>query len=84
MCIRTKDLKIATNKPCYLTHPKRNDEIDDVLLDTANQLELSKQDLILWATSFRSYDFLEELGDSLSEIENRDFQKELHILQCVA
>jgi hypothetical protein len=58
--LRTIDLNVKTKHDCYLNHPIRlqNDEIDDVLLDSANQLEISRVDLITWVTSKRSHEFI--------------------------
>jgi len=75
MCLRTTDLKVKNVKHnCYLTHPKRDEDLDDVLLDCANQLELSKTDLVQWVTSPRSWFFIEtepepEVSDFVQEFD---------------
>lgn len=64
MCLSNKDLnRIKAIHNCYLTHPNRTDDTDDVLLDSVNQLELSRKDLIEWVTSKRSWFLLENEPD---------------------
>lgn len=80
MCLRNSDLNIKTKNKCYLTHPNRNEDIDDVLLDSANQIELTKKDLIAWTTSPRSWLFFEqepepEVSDFLKEFERCDYSR---------
>jgi hypothetical protein len=69
VCLRNADLKIKTTHNCYLTHPYRNEDTDDVLLDSANQLELSRKDLVGWVISERSWTFI----DTEPEPEISDF-----------
>jgi hypothetical protein len=76
MCLRNEDIdsikEITQN--CYITHPLRNDDTDDVLLDTANQLDLTRKDLIEWITSDRSWQFMCEANSS--DLDVSDFLKE--------
>lgn len=58
MCLTYKDLNVQSAHNCYLTHPSRNDDTDDVILDAANQLFLSKKDLMAWVTSEQSWVFM--------------------------
>lgn len=77
MCLRNADLEIKKIPgKCYLSHPNRNEDIDDVLLDSANQLEIDRTDLIQWVTSIRSWYFI----DLEPEPEVSDFFRELESL----
>jgi len=78
MCLRNSDLNITTIRPCYLTHPARNEDTDDVLLDTANQLDLTRRDLVQWVVSKSSWHFMSEFAQQ--EIDVNDFSKELERL----
>lgn len=80
MCLRNADLAVEATSPCYLNHPKRDDDIDDLLLDVANQLELSRKDLIRWVKSPRSWKFMYELSEV--EIDMLDFEREFNPLLC--
>lgn len=80
MCLKNSDLNIKALHSCYLTHPARNEDTDDVLLDTANQMELSKGDLIKWVTSKKSYKFMDEFEDE--DLEVTDFSREFDPLLC--
>ena len=77
MCLKNADLdnikEIADN--CYLNHPERSDDSDDVLLDAANQCEMMRQDLIKWTTSARSFCFMDEI-ENIDDIDVSDFMKE--------
>jgi hypothetical protein len=64
MCLSNEDLeRVQAIHDCYLTHPNRTEDTDDVLLDSANQRELSRTDLIEWVTSKRSWFLLEHEPD---------------------
>ena len=77
MCLKNADLEnINAIHECYITHPLRSDDSDDVLLDTANQLEMTKRDLIKWATSKKSYEFMNSI-ENIDEIEVWEFREEL-------
>lgn len=78
MCLNYKDLDITPNKNCYLTHPQRNEDLDDIVLDAANQLDLSKQDLTSWLTSSSSWDFM--MNAEQIELETEDFSNEFYKL----
>ncbi len=69
-----KDL-IKSKEQCYLTHPKRDDDTDDMLLDVANQFRLSKQEFNSWVADKRSWAFMEEFLDI--DLEVSDFLDEL-------
>lgn len=77
--LRPLDLQInAQNSPqgaCYLNHRSRSEELDDTLLDAANQIDLDKKDLRRWVNSSRSADFLNTFHGL--EIETTDFLTEL-------
>jgi hypothetical protein len=79
MHLRLSDLD--DNKPkseCYLTHPFRSEDTDDVLIDVANQFELSKRDLSVWSTATSSWKFMENLEGC--EVDLTDFIRELDSL----
>lgn len=79
MCLRTTDLEVKNiTRDCYLTHPSRNEDTDDALLDVANRLEMSRKDLIEWITSPRSWYFIETESDP----EEMDFLHEFESLLC--
>ena len=83
MCLNYKDLDIATSKipntkHCYLTHPKRDGDTDDVILDAANQLDLSRKDLVTWITSYTSWEFMRRVNNM--ELEVEDFSYEFYKL----
>jgi len=58
---------------CYITHPKRCDDTDDMVLDAANQLQLSKKYFITWLTSEASWECMEDEDDC----DNIDFYAKL-------
>ena len=78
MCLSYNDLNIKATGNCYLTHPNRNEDLDDVVLDAANQLELGKQDLIAWITSSSSWRFMKKAEQM--ELDVNDFSEELYKL----
>lgn len=77
MCLKNADLDHVKDLPdkCYLNHPNRSDDSDDVLLDAANQSEISRKDLLFWTTSLESSLFMDEIED-ISDIDVSDFRKE--------
>jgi len=80
MCLENMDIdSIEVSHDCYLTHPDRSDDSDDVLLDAANQCDLTKKDLVRWATSARSFCFMDEI-DNISDIDVSDFRMEFEPL----
>ena len=80
MCLKNSDLNITALHNCYLTHPARSEETDDVLLDTANQMELTKRELLKWTLSKKSWKFMDELEDQ--EVDVTDFSREFDPLLC--
>lgn len=80
MCLKNSDLIITALHSCYLTHPARNEETDDVLLDTANQMDLTKRELLRWVLSKKSWQFMDEFKDE--EVDVTDFSKEFEPLMC--
>lgn len=80
MCLRYADIENIKNidHDCYLTHPKRNEDTDDMILDAANQIEMRRKDLIAWLKSTRSWNTMEEYEDS--EMDVSDFIRELNPL----
>lgn len=77
--LRIKDLHFATETlgPCYLNHRSRSEELDDFLIDAANQIYLDKKDLKRWVTSAKSAEFLNTFHGL--EIDIVDFLTELKI-----
>jgi len=80
VCLRYADINNIkdVHHDCYLTHPDRSDDIDDTVLDAANQLDMRRKDLVSWLKSDRSWKILEEAeGD---ELDVSDFIKEFNPL----
>jgi hypothetical protein len=77
--LRPQDLKaeISLQGNCYLNHRMRSEELDDILLDTANQIYLDKKDLKRWVTSSKSAEFLNTFHGL--DIGAEDFLTELKI-----
>jgi len=73
--LRPQDLQMDSQGSCYLRHPSRSEELDDTLLDAANQIDLDKKDLRKWVLSSKSADFLDTFSGL--EIESIDFLTEL-------
>jgi hypothetical protein len=62
MYLRLSDLdSLCVDACCYLTHPQRTDDSDDILIDVANQFDFTKQDLMRWVTSTKSGLFMDQL-----------------------
>jgi hypothetical protein len=61
-CLDHKSLSLVevSGKNCYLLHEERTDDTDDFLLDAANQLALTEQDLHRWITGKAGFSFMEE------------------------
>ena len=78
MCLRYTDIENIkeVHHDCYLTHPKRNEDTDDMILDAANQIEMRRKDLIAWLTSAKSWNLMEDAEDA--EMDVSDFMREFN------
>lgn len=76
---RLVDLERTYNSDCYLSHPYRSEDSDDLLIDVANQLEIYKQDLIQWLKSKRSWIFMSNTENY--DIDTTDFLDEFDSLR---
>lgn len=78
MCLRYADIERLRDieHDCYLTHPNRNEDTDDMALDAANQLDMGRKDFVAWLTSSKSWAVLDEANDI--ELDVSDFLKELN------
>lgn len=79
MCLRYSDIENIKNveHDCYLTHPKRNEDTDDMVLDAANRSDMKRKDLLAWLKSKRSWRMMEEHDDE-SEMDESDFIREFN------
>jgi len=78
--LRYSDIENIKNADhdCYLTHPNRSEDTDDMVLDAANQLDMRKKDLLAWLKSDRSWTLLDEAEGA--DLEVSDFIKEFNPL----
>jgi hypothetical protein len=60
---------------CYLTHPNRCDDTDDLVLDAANRLDMDRKDFKAWLVSDKAWDFMDSF-DGI-DMEVSDFTAEL-------
>jgi len=80
MYLRLSDLDYQESKAdCYLTHPARSEDTDDVLIDVANQFEFTKKDLMVWVKATRSWNFMKSLENY--EVDISDFVTEFDSLR---
>jgi hypothetical protein len=80
VCLRYSDIDNIkdVHHDCYLTHPDRSDDTDDMVLDAANQIDMRKKELVSWLKSDRSWNILEEAEGE--ELDVSDFIKEFNPL----
>ena len=77
-CLRMSDLRVQPPEEvcCYLNHPSRCEDSDDMLIDVANQLDFTRKDLHRWVKSKRSHLFMEKIDAEGGEIDITDFHAE--------
>jgi hypothetical protein len=76
---RLTDLEHPYDSDCYLSHPARSEDSDDLLIDVANQLGVYKQDLLAWLKSKKSWLFMHSMGKC--DIDTTDFLNEFDSLR---
>jgi len=76
------DLQIDGDKyqPCYINHPFRSEDTDDILLDAVNQLEFTHKDLVRWVTSTKSKKFMDHLEGEGADVDITDFYSEFEFV----